>query len=406
MERDPRTIGNEDFETLVHGFEQDWVEFKRGLRPDKEAPRAEFCFLTAGLSNRGGGWLIVGPFAGISTSDQEAYDPARLNQLVRSVLSAVPILSVHRRDGREGTYILIEVPAPDGAPVMFKRPVGKYLGGQAPFREGTSTSIITDSAKLQKLYLRWSFGRTQLDIAPTSLDFLAHYFSQSSDLSLLAGSTGQFATGYLNAGRRPWPKDDPGGATLILSPFQDARHTVIIEMVKAPAVAHQANDIVNPGQVGFFIFNVRVPADAAMGTAYAFHAHPCVRDTQVGPDTLFRVNVLRVPDVPPAVSDPSVTGLTQPNATQLRILFSSTVGLSMSERGSGMRNPDNYVLDGLPGSRVFDLTNSRVDPGGLSITLTLPSRLTGTHSLHVKDVVDAAGRVIVPNPTSFTVTFN
>ena len=102
----------------------------------------------------------------------------------------------------------------------------------------------------------------------------ASYFSESAFLTLAPGQTGQFAVGYGNTGTLPWVRGSAvGRATLRTSAPPD--NTAAFDLGwsvgwPSPSVmAVQSVDVVAPGQIGFFLFNVRPPLDAR-GT-YTFY---------------------------------------------------------------------------------------------------------------------------------------
>ena len=104
--------------------------------------------------------------------------------------------------------------------------------------------------------------------ANAAAGYHAAYFSESSFLSLAPGQSGQFAVGYSNTGDQAWTK---GSATAQASLLTRNGDTSLFTAGWGPTwfnsttYANQANDLVAPGQVGFFIYNISIPASAAQG---------------------------------------------------------------------------------------------------------------------------------------------
>ena len=110
--------------------------------------------------------------------------------------------------------------------------------------------------------------------------FHAAYFSESAFLTLAPGETGQFSVGFSNTGDQSWtkgvtgkeaslhtaaPLDSPLDSTLGWGPTWTAPNIY----------AKQANDLVVPGQIGFFVYNVKVPATQALGPK-TFYGRPVI----------------------------------------------------------------------------------------------------------------------------------
>ncbi len=110
--------------------------------------------------------------------------------------------------------------------------------------------------------------------------FHAAYFSESAFLTLAPGETGQFSVGFSNTGDQSWvkgvtgkqaslhtaaPLDNPLDSTLGWGPTWAAPNIYAI----------QANDLVVPGQIGFFVYNVKVPTTQPLGSK-TFYGRPVI----------------------------------------------------------------------------------------------------------------------------------
>lgn len=93
------------------------------------------------------------------------------------------------------------------------------------------------------------------------------YFSESSFLSLAPGQTGQFAVGYGNTGDLAWVKGDAVAQASLRTRGNSLLSAAgwAVNWTAPTIYANQASDLVAPGQVGFFIYNVQVPANAPQG---------------------------------------------------------------------------------------------------------------------------------------------
>lgn len=110
----------------------------------------------------------------------------------------------------------------------------------------------------------------------------AAYFSESSFLALSPGDSGQFAVGFTNTGDQAWTKSGTTRASLHTAAPLDNGTDFAAGWASgwaAPNVyAYQSSDLVAPGQIAFFIYNVQVPASAPVGV-HNFYGRPA---TDVG----------------------------------------------------------------------------------------------------------------------------
>lgn len=111
--------------------------------------------------------------------------------------------------------------------------------------------------------------------------FHAAYFSESSFLTLSPGQTGQFSVGFTNTGTEAWTRGVSGKQASLhtAAPLDNPLdHTAGWSVNwSAPNVyAIQANDLVAPGQVGFFTYTITVPAGTAFATTKTFYGRPAV----------------------------------------------------------------------------------------------------------------------------------
>lgn len=107
----------------------------------------------------------------------------------------------------------------------------------------------------------------------------AAYFSETDFLTLSPGQSGQFAVGYLNSGDRTWAKGTATQANLATAvPLDNTRDFSAgwsVGWASANRYATQNAAVVSPGQVGFFIYNVIVPANAP-GGEHRFYGRPVI----------------------------------------------------------------------------------------------------------------------------------
>lgn len=120
---------------------------------------------------------------------------------------------------------------------------------------------------------------------PGKEGFHSKYFSESEFLLRRPGDRGQFAIGFVNAGTVPWIKGRMGQQASLatarpLLNTEDFEEGWADGWLAADRYAAQDADLVLPGQIGFFIYNFRVPDDAPNGLHY-FYLRPIIEG--VGP---------------------------------------------------------------------------------------------------------------------------
>lgn len=186
-------------------------------------------------------------------------------------------------------------------------------------------------------------------VAAAEAGFHAAYFSESSFLSLTRGQTGQFSVGFSNTGDQAWVKSTAGQAVSLhtAAPLDNATDSAAgwASGWSAPNIyAKQLSDLVAPGQVGFFVYNVTVPAAAALG-AHTFYGRPVVDG--VGPledygyyqiativsSTYTLAITGTTPATPSTTSNPTVAGNGAPPSTTVTI-FDGTTNVGSGTSGS------------------------------------------------------------------------
>lgn len=283
--RDLRRLSDDEFQRALEDFEQEDLERKRNLAFNTEEAKADFAVLVAGIGNAGGGTVVVGPFDSFTPSDEKRFDPALVSDLLNSVMSPRPAITVSRRQLGSKFFILIAVGPPRGMPFIVRRQVGKYPAGCVPHRVNTSTRVAVDSQELTQLWHRWLSPYA----VQTDEDLRARYAGRSFDLSLLPGQSGTFAVFYLNTGKRPWRRESVDEAGLFTSRFEPERG-YISPSPPSTAVARQQQSLVDSGQIATFIFNVQIPGGAKEGASHFLH--PEVDGRQIGVDVPCIVHVL------------------------------------------------------------------------------------------------------------------
>ena len=98
----------------------------------------------------------------------------------------------------------------------------------------------------------------------------AAFFSESDFLAKSAGQTGQFAVGYTNTGDQSWVKGAANQQANLATAAPLDNTTDFTAgwgngWLSANRYTAQDAALVAPGQIGFFIYNVTVPANAAAG---------------------------------------------------------------------------------------------------------------------------------------------
>lgn len=116
--------------------------------------------------------------------------------------------------------------------------------------------------------------------ANAATGFHAAYFSESNFLASSPGQSGQFAVGYTNTGDQAWVKGAANqqanlGTAAPLDNTTDFTAGWANGWLSANRYTAQNASLVAPGQIGFFIYNFTVPANAAAGE-HRFYGRPVI----------------------------------------------------------------------------------------------------------------------------------
>lgn len=208
----------------------------------------------------------------------------------------------------------------------------------------------------------------------------ASYFSESSFLSLAPGQTGQFAVGFSNTGTQAWTK---GSAAAQASLYTRNGSTALSDQgwaVNWPApniYAHQANDLVAPGQVGFFIYNLQVPAAQPQGVV-TFSGIPWgggnpMEDYGYYQDVNVTSSALKItgstPTSPSTNATPTISGSGATATTTVTVAEGSTTLCTATASSTG----------------TFSCVTSALSAGSHSITATAPGQGTSAVFTYVVD---------------------
>jgi hypothetical protein len=109
-------------------------------------------------------------------------------------------------------------------------------------------------------------------------DYAARYLGESAFLKLAPGQAGQFAVGYTNIGRNAWITGTESQADLVRPPLKPDNSAFAAGWLSQTRYATQYALRVEPGEIGYFVYNVLVPGDAAPGI-YRFWFRPETRAT-------------------------------------------------------------------------------------------------------------------------------
>lgn len=224
--------------------------------------------------------------------------------------------------------------------------------------------------------------------------FHAAYFSESSFLTLTSGTTGQFSVGFTNTGDRAWTKGQAGNQASLhtAGPLDNPLDYTAGWAVgwTAPNIyALQSNDLVAPGQVGFFTYTVKVPATQGAGTKI-FYGRPAIDGVGFMED----YGYYQVVTIAGSVAITSVTPAS-PSANNKPTLNGNGAGASETVT----------ITDGAAGATV---ATAVADANGI-FTATLTSALTsGTHTLFASTLTkgQSAGVFYTVNPTTGPVVVN
>lgn len=185
------------------------------------------------------------------------------------------------------------------------------------------------------------------------------YFSESSFLTLSPGQTGQFAVGFTNTGDQGWVKGGSAQASLHTAAPLD--NTVDFtagwasNWAAANIYAHQSTDLVAPGQIGFFVYNVTVPPAAPTGV-HNFFGRPHVVASGFLEDYGYyqAVNVqtsaLTITETTPAspstTTTPTITGSGAPAGATVSVKEGSTTLCTATASSTGAWSCGSSALSG------------------------------------------------------------
>jgi hypothetical protein len=138
--------------------------------------------------------------------------------------------------------------------------------------------LITTS--VTGIALAFSMLASTLPANAATAGFHAAYFSESDFLARSPGQTGQFAVGYTNTGDQAWVKGAANQQANLataapLDNTTDFTAGWANGWLSANRYAAQDASLVAPGQIGFFIYNFTVPANAAAGE-HRFYGRPVI----------------------------------------------------------------------------------------------------------------------------------
>lgn len=223
--------------------------------------------------------------------------------------------------------------------------------------------------------------------AAAATGFHVAYFSESSFLTLGAGQTGQFSVGFTNTGTEPFVKGSAGREASLhtAAPLDnpvDFAGGWASGWKSQNVYAAQSNDLVAPGQVVFFIYNVVVPASASIGT-HTFYGRPSVD----GVGFLEDYGYFQVVNVQGSLTITSITPASPSSNNRPTV---SGTGATPSESVN--------ILDG-PGGTIVGTATADAQ-GAFSVTLTT-ALSNGTHTIVAQSFTkgSSAGTTYVVNAT-------
>ncbi len=224
--------------------------------------------------------------------------------------------------------------------------------------------------------------------------FHAAFFSESAFLTLSPGQTGQFSVGYTNTGDQPWVKGKTAQEASLhtASPLDnplDFTAGWAVGWAAANIYAKQANDLVAPGQVGFFVYSVKVPAAQGFGTKI-FYGRPAIDGVGLMED----YGYYQVVTIAGAVAITSVSP-TSPSTNNKPTLNGNGAGVSEIVT----------ITDGASGPTVGTAT---ADVNGVWSTTLTSSLTAGTHTLFASTLTkgQSSGSFYTVSPTTGPVIVN
>ena len=208
----------------------------------------------------------------------------------------------------------------------------------------------------------------------------AAYFSESSFLTLAPGQSGQFAAGFSNTGDSAWTKGSSTAQASLRTRNGDTSLSAAgwgSTWFNSTTYANQANDLVAPGQVGFFIYNVSVPAAAAAGPV-TFSGIPWFGNTALEDYGYYQIVTVAQsavsitsssPASPSTTTTPTISGTGATATTLVTVQEGSTSLCTATASSTG----------------TFSCTVTALSVGSHAITATAPGQGTSTVFTYVVD---------------------
>ncbi len=237
--------------------------------------------------------------------------------------------------------------------------------------------------------------------ASAASGFHAAYFSESSFLSLSQGQTGQLSVGYSNTGDLGWTKGSSTSQASLQTRNGDTSLSTAgwaSGWVSSTVYANQANDLVAPGQVGFFVYNVVVPANAAQGeqkfTGIPWAAGAAMEDYGYYQSVTVAPSLIKIdsssPASPSSTTTPALTGSGAGDTKAVTILDGTTsVGTGTSTSAG-----------------AFTITTSALAAGSHSLTATTSTQTSVAFTYVVDTTAPKVSSAAAANLGVVNVTFN
>lgn len=232
----------------------------------------------------------------------------------------------------------------------------------------------------------------------------AAYFSESDFLAKSPGQTGQFAVGYTNTGDQAWVKGAAGQqANLATAAPLDNTNDFTAGWsngwLSANRYTAQNAALVAPGQIGFFIYNFTVPANAPAGE-HRFYGREVIDGVTFMEDYGYYQSVtVGTPAITLSSTPASPSNNTTPVISGTGATAGSTVTVS---EGATTLCTATAATDG-----TFSCTTSALAAGSHTITAKDAAGLTsGTLTYVVDTTKPTVTGATAPNTTTVTVTFS
>jgi len=167
--------------------------------------------------------------------------------------SGGPLASVTDASVRAAAKAISEAPTPEA----FVQRLADFLTLQWKPAPAISETVQTESGRAAE-------------------DYVARYYGESAFLKLARGQAGQLAAAYTNIGRKAWVAGTGSQADLVRPPDKLDNSAFAAGWLSQTRYATQYALQVEPGQIGYFVYNVLVPEDAPPGL-YRFWFRPETR---------------------------------------------------------------------------------------------------------------------------------